>query len=413
MVDLHGYKYLISTEFMKKPLKYRIPYGKHYIDEEDIAAVVNVLKYKNLTQGEEVEKFEKAVAKFVGAKYAVAVSSWTSGLHLANLVLGVMEGDKVVTSPITFVATSNSVLYCGAKPVFSDIDSSTINICPEELENTIIENPSIKVIIPVHFAGLSCDMESINRIAKKYDLCIIEDAAHALGAKHHDGSMVGSCKYSDMAGFSFHPVKSIAAGEGGMITTNNEVLYRKLLRLRSHGINKLNDDFIFHENSKTNDIANPWYYEMQDLGYNYRITDIQCALGKSQLNKLDSFIEKRKYLANRYDKAFFKNTLINPIQKDYRSISSHHLYVVRIKFKELKITKAELMNRLEDLEIGTQVHYIPVMNHPFYKNLKYTNNEYKNSMNFYDECLSLPLYYSLSDEDQDYVIHNLNNLIKN
>lgn len=398
---------------MRKPLKYRIPYGKHYIDEEDIAAVVNVLKYKNLTQGGEVLSFEKKIADYVGAKYAVAMSSWTAGLHMANLALGIKKGDSVITSPITFVASANSVIYCGAKPIFCDIDQNTINISPEKLEKSILDNPNVKAIIPVHFAGVSCDMKSIYKIAKKYNLNVIEDAAHALGAKHHDGSMIGSCKHSDMAGFSFHPVKSIATGEGGMITTNNEVLYRKLLRLRSHGINKLNDDFIFHENSKTNDIANPWYYEMQDLGYNYRITDIQCALGKSQLNKLDSFISKRKYLANRYDKAFLNNTLINPIQKDYRSISSHHLYVVRIKFKELKITKAELMNRLEDLEIGTQVHYIPVMNHPFYKNLKYTNNEYKNSLTFYDECLSLPLYYSLSDEDQDFVIHSLNNIIKN
>tara|TARA_X000001036_G_scaffold437448_1_gene482796 strand:+ start:1130 stop:2311 length:1182 start_codon:yes stop_codon:yes gene_type:complete len=388
-----------------------IPYGKHFIDEDDINAVVNVLKNKPLTQGKEVESFEKAVAKFVGAKYAVAISSWTSGLHLANLALGIKNGDKVITSPITFVATSNSIIYCGAEPVFTDIDKTTINICSEKLEKTIKENPNVKAIIPVHYAGLSCDMAPISKIAKKYNLSIIEDAAHALGARYLDGTMVGSCKYSDMTGFSFHPVKSIAAGEGGMITTNNYKLYKKLLRLRSHGINKLDDKFLNIKQSETNNLSNPWYYEMQELGYNYRITDIQCALGRSQLKKLDKFIERRKELASRYDNAFMNFKNLEPIQKKYREFSSFHLYVVRINFEQIQITRAEIMTNLRKEGIYTQVHYIPVTSQPYYQELGYQTANFPDSSEFYNQALTIPLYYSLSNSDQDYVIKLLKKFI--
>ncbi len=388
-----------------------IPYGKHYIDEKDIKAVEEVLRYKNLTQGDEVDSFEKEVAKFVGAKYAVAMSSWTAGLHMANLALGIRKGDKVVTSPITFVATSNSVIYCGAEPIFSDIDCDTITICPKKLEQTIKKNPKIKAIIPVHYGGVSCDMESISLLADKYNLSIIEDAAHALGAKHSDGSMVGSCKYSDMTGFSFHPVKSIAAGEGGMITTNSYSLYKSLLRLISHGINKLDDSFINKEASNTNGKINPWYYEMQELGFNYRITDIQCALGKSQLKKLTKFIKRRKELVNQYDIAFktFKN--IEPIQTKNRNQSSHHLYVIRINFEKLNISRALLMSELRKKGIITQVHYIPVTSQPYYQKNGYNSLTYSESLNFYNEALSIPLYYSLTNKDQELVIEILKNLV--
>ncbi len=392
-------------------MKKIIPYGKHYIDNDDIKAVEEVLRYKNLTQGNEVEKFEKAVAEYVGAKYAVAVSSWTSGLHIANLALDLKKGEYIVTSPITFVASANSAIYCGAKPVFSDIDKETINICPNKLEDTIKKNPKIRVIIPVHYAGLSCDMIAISNIAKKYNLSIIEDAAHALGAKHSDGSMIGSCKYSDMTGFSFHPVKSIAAGEGGMITTNNYSIYKRLLRYRSHGINKLDDSFKNTKLSKTDNLINPWYYEMQVLGFNYRITDIQCALGLSQLNKLNNFILRRIKLVRQYDTAFKKFNNLYPIQTKYRDISSHHLYVVRINFEKIEISRASLMNKLKENGILCQVHYIPVTSHPYYIKMGYNTNHYPESSKFYDEALSLPLFYTLSDEDQSIIIKILKELV--
>lgn len=388
-----------------------IPYGKHYIDEDDIKSVVDVLKYKNLTQGDEIEKFEQAIAKYVGSKFAIAMSSWTAGLHLANMALGIKEGDKVITSPITFVATSNSVIYCGAEPVFSDIDSNTVNISPKKLEETIKNNSNIKAIIPVHYGGLPSDMESISLIAKKYNLSIIEDAAHALGAKYPDGSMVGSCNFSDMTGFSFHPVKSIAAGEGGMITTNNEDLYRKLLRIRSHGINKLDDKILNKKNAYTNNIKNPWYYEMQEIGYNYRITDFQCALGRSQLKKLPLFLSKRKSLAKFYDKNFKSVENVTTLHNNFRDFSSHHLYVIKINFEKVNVSRAELMKSLMDKGIYTQVHYIPVVLHPFYSKLGYSTNSITNSMKFYSECLSIPMYYELENKDQLKIIELINEII--
>ena len=388
-------------------MKEIIPYGKHFLDEEDIEAVVEVLRTKNLTQGEEVDKFEEAVAKYVGAKYAVAVSSWTAGLHIACLAAGVQTDDEVLTSPITFVSSANCAVFCGAKPVFSDIDNESLNLCPSKLRDSLSKLSNTKVIIPVHYAGAPCDMKSIKEIADKSGTLIIEDAAHALGSRYEDGSMVGSCKYSDMTGFSFHPVKSIAAGEGGMITTNNYDLYKKLLRLRSHGINKLDDSFLIQDQATTGDIDNPWYYEMQDLGYNYRITDIQCALGRSQLKKLDKFIGRRRQLVSRYDAAFEGSEKINPTQIQFRSSSSHHLYVVRINFKKTNINRAQLMNELKQEGILTQVHYIPVTSHPFYKELGFDTRQYPNSLNFYEEALSLPLYYSLTDQLQDSVINTI------
>jgi dTDP-4-amino-4,6-dideoxygalactose transaminase len=254
-------------------------------------------------------------------------------------------------------------------------------------------------------------MESISSLAKKYNLSIIEDAAHALGSKYKDGSMVGSCKYSDMTGFSFHPVKSIAAGEGGMITTNNYTIYKTLLRIRSHGINKLDDKFINKNLSSTNGEINPWYYEMQELGFNYRITDFQCALGRSQLKKLSKFISKRKDLVTNYDNAFscFKN--IKPIQIEDRENSSHHLYVIRVDFKKLNLSRASIMIKLREKGIITQVHYIPVTSHPYYKKRGYKTKNYSESLTFYNEALSIPLYYSLTNQDQEYVIKTLNDLI--
>tara|TARA_B100001113_G_scaffold242306_1_gene199312 strand:- start:2088 stop:3275 length:1188 start_codon:yes stop_codon:yes gene_type:complete len=389
-----------------------IPYGKHFIDQDDIDAVIDVLKYRNLTQGEAVDSFENAVAEFVGAKYAVAMSSWTAGLHMACLAADINETHDVITSPITFVASSNAVLYCNANPVFTDINSETINICTDALEQTIHNNPKTKAIIPVHFAGVPCDMKKIQQIGIKNDALIIEDAAHALGAKYTDGSMVGSCKYSDMTGFSFHPVKSIAAGEGGMITTNNEDIYKKLLRLRSHGINKLDDNFMNQERANTEGKQNPWYYEMQELGYNYRITDFQCALGESQLKKLPDFIKRRKELVKKYDQAFQEIPEISSIQQDYRNDSSHHLYVVRIKFDQLNITRADFMYELKENGILSQVHYMPVTSHPYYEKLGYRTASFPEASSYYEEALSIPLYYSLTNLEQEKVIDTIKKIIK-
>ena len=393
-------------------MKTTIPYGKHYIDQDDIDSVVDVLKNHPLTQGKKVSEFEDALAEFVGAKYAVAMSSWTAGLHMACIVAGVDDSNAIVTSPITFVASSNAALYCGAEVLFSDIDKSTTNLCPKGLRATVKKHKNIKAIIPVHFSGLPCDMESIRKTADGINALVIEDAAHALGAAYPDGSKVGSCKYSDMTGFSFHPVKSIAAGEGGMITTNNRDIYKKLLRLRSHGINKLDDDFIDKTAAVTGSDKNPWYMEMQELGYNYRITDIQAALGKSQLKKLPNFIARRRQLAKRYDDAFSELDNFKPIQAQGRETSSHHLYVVRIKYNSLGTTRARLMVDLANKGIMTQVHYIPVTSHPYYKNLGFDSRDYPQALEFYEEALSIPLYYSLTDIEQDKVIGGLKKLLK-
>jgi perosamine synthetase len=381
-----------------------IPYGRHYIDEDDIEAGGRLLRTGLLTQGPAVEAFEQAVADYVGARYAVAVSSGTAALHIAGLAAGVEPGRDVVTSPITFVASANTAYYAGARAHFADIDESTVNMSPCTLEQVLHERRDIAAVIPVHFAGLVCDMPAIRQAADRADAVVIEDAAHALGSRNADGSPVGSCAHSLMTVFSFHPVKAIAAGEGGMVTTNDETVYRRLLRLRSHGINKLDDPLLLPTQASTGGLTNPWYYEMQELGFNYRITDIQCALALSQLRKLERFIRRRRELVDTYDAAFEAEPHISPAQVHGRDTSGHHLYVARIDFDAVGVSRAEVMLRLRERGIVTQVHYIPVPMHPFHRTQGAELAACPAAGAYYAQALSLPLYYGLTDEEQSFVV---------
>lgn len=388
-----------------------IPYGKHHIDEEDIQAVVNVLRSGILTQGPIIEQFEQEIARYVGSRYAVAVSSATAGLHLAAIAAGVGPGSTLITSPITFVASANAGLYAGGDVAFADIDPQTINMSPKSLNIALENNPNTKAVIPVHFAGLPCDMTAIKLLADNAGAVIIEDGAHALGASYSYGGKVGSCSHSLMTIFSFHPVKAIAAGEGGMITTNDDSIYRKLLRLRSHGINKLNDPFEIPSQAQTKGEANPWYYEMQELGFHYRITEMQCALALSQFKKLDQFILRRRILAKKYDEAFavFKNCW--PAQSMGRDFSGHHLYVLRIDFTALGMNRAQLMKELKERDIGSQVHYIPVPMQPYYQKQGLNLEDFPGAINYYEEALSIPLFYDLTDAQQEYIVTVFKDLV--
>lgn len=383
------------------------PYGKHFLFKQDLNSVLRVLKSKNLTQGPKIDEFEEKICKLVGSKYAVAVSSCSAGLHLACKVAGLNSSNKLITSPNTFVSSANAALHCNSNVDFVDINPFTGNLSLKLLEKKIKNNKKVKAIMPVHFGGLPCDIKKIKNIVKqKEKIFIIEDAAHALGAKYLDGSRVGSCRYSDMTVFSFHPVKSIASGEGGVITTNNKEIFKKLKSLRSHGIIRSEKAFLNNSNAFSKDQKNIWYYEMQDLGFHYRLTDIQSALGSSQLNNLSLFIKKRKQLAEIYDKNFSNLSKAKILQQNLRSNSANHLYILLIDFKKLKISKTKFMERLMYLGIGTQVHYIPVPYHPFFK--KKFNFELKNIRNatdYYNNALSIPLYYNLNFKTQKKIIN--------
>ena len=381
-----------------------IPYGLHYVDEEDIQAVSDLLRHGSLTQGPLVTQFEQAVADYVGVTYAIALSSGTAALHLAALAAGVGPGTSLVTTPITFVASANAARFAGGDVLFADIDPLTANLSPDALRNVMARAGNVRAVVPVHFAGLVCDMPAIKKAADDAGALVIEDAAHAFGARYEDGGMVGNCAHSAMTIFSFHPVKAIAAGEGGMITTNDEALYRRLLRLRSHGINKLDDPFELPDQATTGEESNPWYYEMQELGFNYRITDIQCALALSQLKKIDSFVGRRRELAMRYDDAFSGFNHGRPAQDYGRDISAHHLYVLRLDFDALGKSRAQVMRELRAKNIGTQVHYIPVPMQPYYRNLGFDSIDYPNAMDYYRSALTIPLFYALTDEQQQQVV---------
>lgn len=384
----------------------------HFVDQSDINAVIEVFRSEALTQGPQIEKFEKAIAEYVGAKYAVAVSSGTAALHLACLAADVGHGDRVITSPNTFVASANCARYVGAEPQFTDIDPETLNLDPEALARDCRKTKAVKAIIPVHFGGAPCDMAVIRGIAREHGAMIIEDACHALGATYPGGGRVGACTYSDMAVFSFHPVKLIAAGEGGMITTNNESFYRRLLRLRSHGINKLDDAFDNPDNAFDEGEVNPWYYEMQELGYNYRITDLQSALALSQFAKIDKFLARRREIAAAYDAVFKGQPSIRPTQINVRQYSAHHLYVVRIDFRSIGISRRRFMAKLREDGIFTQVHYIPVYMHPYYQDRHVSESYFPVTKHYYEQALSIPLYYSLSQAEQEFVIQKIFELLQ-
>ena len=398
-----------------------IPYGKHFIDESDIDAVVDVLKNGWLTQGPKVQEFELGIAEEVGAKYAVAVSSATAALHIACLAAELSQGKNAITSANSFVASANCIEYVGANPFFSDINENSLNMCPVDLEKRIKSIGDVSVIIPVHFAGVSCDMEAISLVAKNNNALVIEDASHALGGKYLSGGSIGNCSFSNMTVFSLHPVKGVTAGEGGVITTNDKVLYKKLVKLRSHGICKgnfdfpgisvLNDELINREEAVEDGKLNPWYYEMQDLGFNYRITDIQCALALSQLKKLDIFMNRRKEIAKIYDNFFENNKSLKIAQHNLKNLSSNHLYVIRIDYQKIGISRTKFMNLLSQEGIGSQVHYVPIPMHPYYSQKGFDISDYPVTEKYYREALSIPIFYELDDDSVNYVAEKISEIL--
>ncbi len=371
---------------MKLTKKYN--YGKQNINFCDIFAVLKVLRSNFLTQGPIVAEFEKAICNYTGAKYCVAVSNATAGLHIAMLALEVAKGDDVLTSTNTFLASANCAVYVGANPIFADIDEKTACIDADEISKKITKNT--KVIIPVHFAGQVCDMAKIKEIANKNNAFIVEDAAHAIGSEYK-GDKVGSCKYSDMTIFSFHPVKNMTTGEGGAITTNSEEIYKKLLLLRSHGMTR--DASILTKND------GPWYYEMHNYGFNYRLTDIQAALGISQLKRIDKFAARRREIVEFYQKEFAGDERFSFLQEKNYSKACFHLFPLLLNFDRVKMSKKEVFVKLQEKGLNLQIHYIPVHLQPFYKQLGFNEGDFLKAENYYKKTISLPLYYGLKNCD--------------
>lgn len=382
---------MILEKWVKK-----IPYGKQELTQEDIDSVVSVLKSDFWTQGPVIPSFEKAFAKYVGANYAVAVSNGTAALHLCNLALNLKAGDRVITTPLTFVATPNSARYCGADVIFADVDPETYLLDIKNVRQILEsdESNSIKGILPVNFAGRVQDMESLRALANEFNCWIIEDACHSPGGSFKDSNgnyiKAGSGQYADLSIFSFHPVKHIAAGEGGMITTNNNDLYLKLLQLRTHGIQQDPTRRIY-DNSL-------WYYEMQELGYNYRLTDIQAALGNSQLGRAEFGLEKRRRIAKTYKESFKNHPNIIDRNEGYSKAHAYHLYVIEVN------NRKELHSILRDMNVYTQIHYLPAHLMPYYRNFGWKEGDLPYAEKYYERCISLPIYPSLSEAELNYVI---------
>jgi len=382
-----------------------IPYCKQVISQSDIDAVVDVLKSDWLTQGPRVPAFEGAIAAYCKVNFATATNSATSALHIACLALGVCEGDIVWTSPISFVATANCALYCSAKVDFVDIDIETGNLSPDALEQKLIAaektNSLPKVVIPVHLAGQSCDMQAIAKLAEKYNFKVIEDASHAIGAKYLD-KPIGCCEHSDITVFSFHPVKIITSAEGGMAVTNCKIIDNKIKRLRSHGITNIPEEM-------TEPSHGPWYYQQLELGFNYRMTDMQAALGLSQLKQLDNFVRLRNDIVKKYNHAFENSSITHLIQSD-DCYSSYHLYIVRLTQCDIAKHKSIITNMREQ-GIIAHLHYIPIHLQPYYQEMGFTKGDFPNAETYYKQALTIPLHPTMTADEQQFVINTLIGLV--
>jgi UDP-4-amino-4,6-dideoxy-N-acetyl-beta-L-altrosamine transaminase len=376
-----------------------IPYGRQDITQNDIKEVIDVLQSDFLTQGPKVPEFERIVAQYCGAKYAVAMNSATSALHAACLALDLGINDWLWTSPITFVASSNCGLYCGAKVDFIDIDPQTYNICPKSLASKLEiaerENRLPKIVVPVHLCGQPCDMEAIYTLSKKYGFKIIEDASHAIGGRYKNKA-IGNCSYSDITIFSFHPVKIITTAEGGMAITNNPKLANALELLRSHGITR-------DPAQMTHESDGPWYYQQITLGFNYRMTELQAALGISQMGRLDQYVQRRHQIAERYNNLLNNLPLTLPWQHP-DSYSGLHLYVVRLKLNNINKTHREVFDSLRNQGISVNLHYIPIYNQPYYQTMGFNPKDFPESEKYYSEAISLPMYPNLTNDQQAYVV---------
>ena len=385
-----------------------IPYGKQDINDSDIEAVVEVLRSSWITQGPKVPEFELAMANYTGASYASAFSSATSALHVACIALGLEKGDWLWTTPISFVASANCGRYCGASIDFVDIDPQTANLCPQYLEQKLkrakIENKLPKVVVPVHLAGSSCEMEKIKSLSDEYGFYIIEDASHAIGGKYQN-AIIGGCQYSDITVFSFHPVKIITTAEGGVATTNSFELSRKMSFLRSHGVTRDSDLMVGVSDGD-------WYYQQIDLGYNYRMTDIQAALGINQLKRVDQFVKTRNELANRYDQMLVDLPLILPVRHS-GIYSALHLYLIRIDKEQTEITRKDVFDTLRKKGVGVNVHYIPIHTQPYYQKLGFKQGDFPNAEAYYQQAITLPLFHLLKHQEQDYIVSTLKNILKN